>query len=62
MKAIAILALAAVIASIFIPATAQSGGKMTAEQAREENAYTLGVQAFLWDFRCNITAPWRPVR
>lgn len=25
-----------------------AGGKMTVEQAREENAYTLGVQAYLW--------------
>jgi hypothetical protein len=39
MKAIAILILATVLAS---SATAQSGDKMTAEQAREENVYALG--------------------
>ena len=47
MKAIAILILATVLAS---SATGQSGDKMTAEQAREENAYALGVQAYLWGY------------
>jgi hypothetical protein len=47
MKAIAILILATVLAS---SATAQSGDKMTAEQARGENAYALGVQAYLWGY------------
>ena len=44
MKTIAILALAAGIAS------AQAANKMSPEQAREENAYAVGVQAYLWDW------------
>lgn len=28
----------------------QAGAKLSAAQAREENAYTLGVQAYLWGF------------
>jgi hypothetical protein len=30
--------------------TVLAGAKMSSEQAREENAYTLGVQAFLWGY------------
>lgn len=30
--------------------TTPAGAKMSSEQAREENAYTLGVQAYLWGF------------
>jgi hypothetical protein len=44
MKTIAILALAAGIAS------GQSNDKMSPEQAREENAYAVGVQAYLWGY------------
>ncbi len=35
---------------------------MTADQAKEKNAYALGLQAYLWGFPCIITAPPLPRR
>jgi hypothetical protein len=33
-----------------VPAFGQNGDMMSPDKAREENAYTLGVQAYLWGF------------
>src|SRR5215204_5471490 len=33
-----------------------AAGSMTPDQAREENAYTLGVQAFLWGYPLEFNA------
>ena len=50
MKLLAIFVLSVAMLSQSAAARAQSSGKMTPEQAKEENAYTLGVQAYLWGF------------
>jgi hypothetical protein len=59
MKSIARLGLAVAVAWSTVPtgdhvASAQTAPatvqKMTAEQAREENAYAVGLQAFLWGY------------
>ena len=50
------LALAMVVTCGNIPAFGEAGGAMSADQAREENAYTLGAQAYLWGFRSTSTA------
>ena len=34
----------------FAQTTPPSAAKMSAEQAREENAYAIGLQAFLWGY------------
>ncbi len=65
MKSFAVFSLIAVVAlstaalsTSAVAQDAKAAATMSAEQAREENAYTVGLQAFLWGYR-NYPPPLR---
>ncbi len=47
-RTLASLALAFMLASSTLAQNARPDDSLSSDQAREENAYTLGVQAYLW--------------